>query len=75
MRYPLSISMCQKLGLPSVEFDGKDLNKGSLSKTIPNGEMYIEYITDRGVSSDLPLEKIFNTNMAYYEGLGHSLSL
>ncbi len=66
--------MCQKLNLPTVEFDGIDLNKGSLSKTLPNDEMYIEYITDRGVSSDLPLEKIFKTSAAYYEGLGQSLS-
>ena len=69
-----NITMCQKLNLPPVEFDGIDSNKGSLSKTLPNGQMYIEYITDRGVSSDLPLEKIFNTSAAYYEGLGQSLS-
>jgi len=69
-----NITMCQKLNLPTVEFDGIDLNKGSLSKTLPNDEMYIEYITDRGVSSDLPLEKIFKTSEAYYEGLVQSLS-
>lgn len=68
-----NITMCQKLGLPTVEFDGIDVNKGSLSKTTPNGQMYIEYITDRGVFSDLPLEKIFKISAAYYEGLGLSL--
>jgi len=69
-----NITMCQKLSLPPVEFDGIDLNKGSLSKTLPNGEMYIEYITDRGVSSDLSLERIFKTSAGYYEGVGQSLS-
>lgn len=68
-----NITMCQKLNLPTVEFDGIDVNKGSLSQTTPNGQMYIEYITDRGVSSDLPLEKIFKISAAYYEGLGLNL--
>ena len=69
-----NITMCQKLNLPPVEFDGIDVAKGTLSKTTSNGQMYIEYITDRGISSDLPLKKILNTNIAYYEGLGQPLS-
>jgi len=68
-----NVTMCQKLGLSTVEFDGINTDKGTLSKNMPDGQKYIEYITDRGVFSDLPLEKIFKTSEAYYNGLGWSL--
>ncbi|MFX0034770.1 MAG: transglutaminase-like domain-containing protein [Candidatus Hermodarchaeota archaeon] len=42
--------------LPLVEFDG--INDGILSKYDPDGNLFIEYLKDRGVFADLPYEKM-----------------
>lgn len=52
-----NIEMCEKLGLRAVEFDGR--SDGMLHTEALNGDKHIEYLNDRGVSADLPLDDIF----------------
>ena len=42
--------------LPLVEFDG--VHDGILSKYDPDGNLFIEYIKDRGVYAELPYDKM-----------------
>ncbi len=60
-----NIEMCEKLGLPTVEFDG--INDGVLPDTTLMGEKYIEYVKDRGSYHDFPFELIFKTLKDYYD--------
>ena len=60
-----NIEMCDKLGLKTVEFDGK--LDAILPQTTLNGEKYIEYVKDRGVYNDFPFDLIFNTLKEYYD--------
>ncbi len=59
-----NISLCEKFGLKTVEFDG--INDGVLSETTLDGQKYIEYVKDREISVDLPLKKILRTFADYY---------
>lgn len=60
-----NIEMCKKLGLRTVEFDGK--LDAILPQTTLHGEKYIEYVKDRGVYNDFPFDLIFNTLKEYYD--------
>ncbi len=42
--------------LPLVEFDG--INNGILSKYDPDGNLFVEYIKDRGVYAELPYDEM-----------------
>lgn len=42
--------------LPLVEFDG--INNGILSKYDPDGNLFVEYIKDRGVHAELPYDEM-----------------
>ncbi len=42
--------------LPLVEFDG--INDGILSKYDPDGNLFIEYVKDRGVFAELPYDEM-----------------
>ncbi|MFX0043209.1 MAG: transglutaminase family protein [Candidatus Hodarchaeota archaeon] len=42
--------------LPLVEFDGK--KDGILSKYDPDGDLFVEYIKDRGVHAELPYDEM-----------------
>lgn len=61
-----NITMCQKLGLKTVEFNGINIDKGMLPEKTPDSHKYIEYVKDRGVYSDFPFKEIFKTIIKYY---------
>ncbi|VUT25107.1 MAG: Transglutaminase-like superfamily protein [Candidatus Methanolliviera sp. GoM_asphalt] len=50
------LKMCQRIGVPSVEFDGR--RDTILPKYNKKGELYIEYIQYHGSYDDLPLKRI-----------------
>ena len=50
------LEMCQKYGIKPVEFDGK--NDAKFHSHAQNGKLHIEYISDRGTYSDIPIEEI-----------------
>ena len=59
-----NISLCQKFNLRTVEFDG--FHDGMLPETTLDGQKYIEYVKDRGVTSDFPFDQLFKTIRKYY---------
>jgi Transglutaminase-like enzymes, putative cysteine proteases len=56
--------MCQKIGVPAVEFDGR--RNAILPEYNKKGELYIEYIRYHGSYSDLPLKRIVEIGMEAY---------
>jgi len=50
------LEMCQKYGIIPVEFDGKTEAKFHLRTQ--DGKLHIEYISDLGTYSDIPIEEI-----------------
>ncbi len=56
--------LCIKKGFPIIEFDGK--NPGLFAHSDENGKPFVDYIKDRGISSDLPYYKILLTWAAIY---------
>ena len=59
-----NISLCEKSNLKTVEFDGT--NDGMLPETTLDGQKYIEYIKDRGITSDFPFDILFKTIRKHY---------
>lgn len=59
-----NFSLCEKFNLRTVEFDG--VHDGMLPETTLDGQKYIEYIKDRGISSDFPFDTLFETIRKYY---------
>jgi len=56
--------LCQRIGVPVVEFDGK--KDAILPKYSKNGELYIEYTRYHGSYDDLPLKRIVDLVMETY---------
>ena len=59
-----NISLCQKFDLKTVEFDG--IHDGMLPETTKDGQKYIEYVKDRGVTNDFPFDTLFETIRKFY---------
>lgn len=59
-----NISLCQKFDLKTVEFDG--IHDGMLPETTKDGQKYIEYVKDRGVTNDFPFDTLFETIREFY---------
>jgi transglutaminase-like putative cysteine protease len=59
-----NISLCEKFNLKTVEFDG--IHDGMLPETTLDGQKYIEYVKDRGVTSDFPFDTLIQTIRKYY---------
>ena len=60
--------------LPMVEFDGE--NDAVFPKFDENGELFGEYLTDRGIHADLPLDEIDKVFMEkYYKYAKHKNGL
>lgn len=57
-------NLCRKLGVPSVEFDGR--HDALLPSKDLSGHPYIEYLDDYGPSADLPLPLILEKLPVYY---------
>jgi len=53
--------LCHKMAHKTVEFDG--ISHGMLPETTLNNEKHVEYVKDRGIALDLPLEEI----MGYFK--------
>jgi transglutaminase-like putative cysteine protease len=60
-----NIELCEKTGQQPVEFDG--LSHGMLPTETCRGEKHIEYVKDRGVSPDLPLEEMSHFFSGIYD--------
>lgn len=59
-----NISLCQKFDLKTVEFDG--IHDGMLPETTKDGQKYIEYVKDRGITNDFPFDTLFETIRKFY---------
>ena len=60
--------LCQRFGVPPLTFDGSA--DALLHPFAADGSAYMEYIRDRGVYTDLPLEMILDAFAAAYPGFG-----
>ena len=60
-----NITLCEKMGLRSVEFDGK--TDGVFHSTTLDGGKHVEYLKDRGTRADFPFEEIFECFAAAYQ--------
>lgn len=59
-------SLCARFGVAPLEFDGTE--DALLHPFTGDGNRHMEYIRDRGVFADLPLERIFAAFAATYSG-------
>ena len=59
-----NISLCEKFKLKTVEFDG--IHDGMLPEFTLDGQKYIEYVKDRGITPDFPFDTLFKTIREYY---------
>lgn len=57
-------SLCAKFGVPPLECDG--VNDAMLQSFDGQGRKYMEYVGDRGLYLDLPLEEILTTFRTLY---------
>jgi transglutaminase-like putative cysteine protease len=62
-----NISLCEKFNLKTVEFDG--IHDGMLPEINLDGRKYIEYVKDRGITSDFPFDLLMKTIREYYKTL------
>lgn len=60
--------LCERFGVPPLTFDGSA--DALLHPFAADGSAYMEYIRDRGVYDDLPLESILEVFAAAYPGFG-----
>ncbi len=60
-------SLCARFGVAPLEFDGTE--DALLHAFSGDGRRHMEYIRDRGVYTDLPLELILSTFAAAYPGM------
>ncbi|HAR94949.1 MAG TPA: hypothetical protein DCR97_03150 [Deltaproteobacteria bacterium] len=54
---------CEKLGVPTVDFDGE--NDAMLPSHATDGRLHVEYLLDRGSYGDLPLEEIRKASVSW----------
>jgi transglutaminase-like putative cysteine protease len=59
------LNLCEKHGIVPVEFDGE--NDAVFHFLDRHGKPHMEYLNDRGVYDDLPLEQIYETYKAEYK--------
>ena len=57
-------ALVEKHNLPLCEFDG--MNDVIYAPYDDNGNQFVEYVKDRGVSADLPFEEIRNEMEEFY---------
>ncbi|MFX1339832.1 MAG: transglutaminase family protein [Promethearchaeota archaeon] len=62
-----NLSLCEKFNLKTVEFDG--VHDGMLPEKTLDGQKYIEYKKDRGITSDFPFDLLMKTIRKYYKTL------
>lgn len=65
-------TLCARAGVPPLEFDGTD--DALLHPFSGDGSAYMEYVQDRGVYDDLPLQEILDTLDAAYPGMFEQLA-
>jgi transglutaminase-like putative cysteine protease len=63
-----NVELCERFGVPPLRFDGSA--DALLHPFAGDGSAYMEYIRDRGVFDDLPLELILEVFAAAYPGFG-----
>lgn len=56
--------LCERHDFPVCTFDG--MNDATFKSHDNSGNLFVEYIDDRGVYADLPYEEIFETFKDYY---------
>lgn len=59
-------SLCDKLGVKPLEFDGEH---DSLFQEYEGGKKYMEYLNDRGSYADVPVAEMIKTFKEYYPDL------
>lgn len=62
-----NLDMCRKFNFKPTEFNGKE--DAMFHFFDNNGNHHMEYIKDRGISEDLPLNDIIKTSMQWYPGM------
>ena len=60
--------LCERFGVPPLTFDGSA--DALLHPFTADGSAYMEYIRDRGIYTDLPLEMILQAFASAYPGFG-----
>lgn len=60
-------ALCQRFGVPALDFDG--VHDALLQPFDGQGRAYMEYVTDRGLFDELPLDRILDDFRTFY-GLG-----
>ena len=63
-----NVELCDRFGVPPLTFDGSA--DALLHPYSPDGNVYMEYIRDRGVYADLPLGLILEVFAAAYPEFG-----
>jgi transglutaminase-like putative cysteine protease len=62
--------LCTRFGVAPIEFDGRE--DALLHPFTPDGDTYMEYVRDRGVFADLPLQEIVDAfTEVYGAGMFH----
>ena len=62
-------SLCARFGVPTLDFDAKAPADALLQPFDSAGNKYMEYLADRGLHLDLPLDEIIATFRKLYPGL------
>lgn len=60
-------SLCERFGVPALELDG--VHDALLQPFDGQGRAYMEYVADRGLFDELPLDRILDDFRAFY-GIG-----
>jgi transglutaminase-like putative cysteine protease len=60
-------TLCERFGVPPLEFDGAE--DALLHAFSGDGRRHMEYVRDRGVFSDLPLDELIAALSSTYPGL------
>lgn len=56
--------LCARFGVDPIEFDGR--SDALMHPYDGNGDQYMEYVRDRGLHADLPLDELITTFREYY---------
>ncbi len=59
-------ALCEKFGVAPLAFDGRS---DSLFQAYDGGRRFMEYVRDRGVHADIPIEDVLKDFHVYYPGL------
>jgi transglutaminase-like putative cysteine protease len=62
-----NVELCERFGVKPLEFDGR--NDSLLQAFDRNGRQHMEYVRDRGVHADLPLEEMVAAWREHYPHL------